>query len=57
MADAKECDICKKFYKTKGGEEDLDMRIVMNSRLIDLCPSCQLEFEKWYESRKEKFEK
>lgn len=57
MANAKECDICKKFYKPKGDEENLDMRIVMNSHLIDLCPSCQLELEKWYKSKKERAEK
>lgn len=55
MANAKECDICKKFYKSTGEEKkNFDFHLVVNLEPIDLCPSCQLELKKWYESRKEK---
>ena len=66
MADAKECDICKKLYKPKeqqAGDLDLEVRMAQPKsgalylHTIDLCPSCQLELDKWYKSRKEKFEK
>ena len=66
MADAKECDICKKLYKPKeqqAGGLDLVTIIkdpvsgILYSYTKDLCPSCQLELDKWYKSRKEKFEK
>ena len=66
MAEAKECDICKKLYKPKvqqTGDLDLEVRVAQPKsgalylHTIDLCPSCQLELEKWYNSRKEKFEK
>ena len=55
MANAKECDICKKLYRLKEEEEKPNIRLVINYNPIDLCPSCQLELEKWYNSRKDKF--
>lgn len=57
MADAKECDICKKLYKLKEKEKYLNFYLVINSSVADLCPSCQLELGKWYKLRKEKFNK
>ena len=62
MADAKECDICKNLYKPKKQQvNDLNLGVVTNQHYlsgalyvhtIDLCPSCQLELDKWYKSRK-----
>lgn len=66
MAEAKECDICKKLYKPKEQQDNslnLEARIkdpvsgILYSYIKDLCPSCQLELDKWYKSRKDKFEK
>ena len=59
MANAKECDTCKTFYKDKmkNNTKFILLDGENNGNLIDLCPSCRLELEKWYESRKEKFEK
>lgn len=54
MADAKECDICEKFYKPKRTAKEFEFHLMINSHTIDLCPSCQLELEKWYESKKKK---
>lgn len=54
MANAKECDICKKFYKPKNKDYNFDLYLIINSYTIDLCPSCELELKKWYESRKKK---
>ena len=59
MANAKECDICKEFYRTKKEEDNFKLHLTISSCTvdipIDLCPSCQLELEKWYNSRKDKF--
>lgn len=59
MANAKECDICKEFYRTKKEEDNFKLHLTISSYTvdipIDLCPSCQLELEKWYNSRKDKF--
>lgn len=57
MAEAKECDICRKFYKPKMENEDIDICLVINLEPIDLCPSCQLELKKWYKSKKERVKK
>lgn len=55
MANAKECDICKEFYRPKKEEDNFKLHLTINSYTVDLCPSCQLELEKWYNSRKDKF--
>ena len=65
MADAKECDLCYKLYRPKEKEEDKLVLGMMRKQsesgviyhTLDLCPSCQLVLEKWYNSRKEIFEK
>ena len=56
MANAKECDICKKLYKPKEEKGKPNIHLIIDVSVIDLCPSCQLELEKWYKSRKEKNE-
>lgn len=52
MTNAKECDICKKLYKPKMEKEDPNIGLIIDLYVIDLCPSCQLELKKWYESKK-----
>ena len=57
MADAKECDLCGKLYKDReikgkgtillgkvNGDDDTEE--------LDLCPSCELELKKWFDSHK-----
>ena len=58
MAEAKECDICGKLFKPNSIKVgDIGLYIVKNYgnshiKEIDLCPSCQLELKKWFDSHK-----